>query len=134
MSKLASIRGASGQVYRVRLVTERQDLPKAAGLFCFVRPERYRGAPLDAVYWGRASESILEEFEEDAAFDAARRVGISHIGYIVMPSRVARRKAIADILKAHPTPLNYEQPDDLNERGRVHSRWQRTTHRRQASA
>jgi hypothetical protein len=108
MNTTLPIRCPSGHIYRLRIVESVDDLPRTAGIYGFLPRVPYPGAPIKPVYWAPATYDMFVEVSENPVLRQAIGIGATCIGYVPMEGRVARRRALDDLLKVFPTQLGSE--------------------------
>ncbi len=113
MDTTIAVKSRSGQIYRMKIAKGWQDLPQVPGIYCFMFPQSYPGAPIRPLYWGQASFDMRIEARDNDARREAIRQGAKLIGVVPMDGEVARRRAMADLLSSFPADLNAEDaPQD----------------------
>ena len=108
MDTTIAVRSGSGQIYRMKVAKGWQELPQVPGIYCFMFPQSYPGAPIRPLYWGQASFDLRIETRDNELRREAIRQGARLIGVVTMDSEAARRRAIADLLASFPAALNTE--------------------------
>lgn len=105
MTELVSVKGTTGHIYRLRLVTRAMDLPEVPGIYSYALPLRYPGAPLESVYLGRARFALKDEVLQDDLRAPAMEMGASVIAYLPVDMPIARRRIYKDLIGVLPDRL-----------------------------
>jgi len=122
MDTTIAIKGRSGNIYRMKIAKGWQDLPQIPGVYCFMFPQSYPGAPIRPLYWGQAGFDLRIETRDNDMRREAIRQGARLIGVMPMDGTVARRRAISDLLLSFPAEMNSEEePEETPNRRRTRS-------------